>query len=182
MPIDPKLIRQIFEDSIDDFFQKEVQMVLEGINERNNCCRLSIYMQQGAQDKGLTQYFADTEYNRKQNGEIKTILDNQMRDVRINCDLILHSRGHVTKEDNLIAVEVKKYDRSNKGKESDRERLRALTKSSYDGVWSNDGITLPKHVCGYVLGVFVELDRHHRKCRLEYYRRGEKFDDVTREF
>lgn len=182
MPINLDLIRQIFENSIDIFFQNEVQQVLEGVNERNNCGRLSIYMQQAARNKGLTQYFADPEYNRKRNREVKTILDGQMRVIRINCDLILHSRGQVIAEDNLIAVEVKKYDRPKKEKETDRQRLRALTKASYDDVWSNDGITMPEHVCGYVLGVFIELDRHHRKCRLEYYRGGQKFEEVTRDF
>jgi len=50
----------------------------------------------------------------------------------------------------LIAFERKKTDRPNQQKETDRKRLRALTKESHNGVWSADGETLPEHVCGYV--------------------------------
>ena len=182
MPLTPDLAREVFERSMDLFFRHEVQEVLEGVNERNNCGRLSIYMQQVAHAHGLVAYFADPEYNRKQNGSIKTILDSQMRVVTINCDLILHSRGQIVLDDNVIAVEVKKMDGAKDDKDKDRERLRALTKASYDGVWSADGITAPEHVCGYVLGVFVELDRVQRICRFEYYRNGAKFEEGTRQF
>ena len=182
MPVNPKLIREVFDASMDIFFQREVLEVIEGVNERNNCGRLAIYMQQIAHNRGLVNYIADTEYNRKQDGKIKTILDGQMKIVAINCDLILHSRGLIVNEDNLIAVEVKKKDTPKGEKEKDRERLRALTKASYDGVWSADGIAHPEHVCGYALGVFVELDRNQRVCRFEYYREGHIFEEIKRKF
>lgn len=182
MPLSPVLIRQVFENAIDLFFKHEVQEVLDGVNERSNCGRLLIYLQQMANEAGLTGYFADTEYNRKQNGKIKTILDSQAKVVLINCDLILHSRGNIVKEDNLIAIEVKKTDARYKEKEKDKERLRALTKTSYDDIWSCDGVTSPEHVCGYALGIFVELDRYQRICKFEYYQRGTKIDEVTRRF
>jgi len=164
------------------FFQHEVQEVLDGVNERNSCGRMSIYMQQVASASGLCGYFADTEYNRKQNGAVKTILDGDMKIVPINCDLLLHSRGQIVANDNLIAVEVKKRDAPNNEKEKDRARLRALTKESYDDIWSADGIALPEHVCGYMLGVFVELDRRNRICRYEYYRKGAKFEEGIYKF
>jgi len=103
---------------------------------------------------------------------VKTILDGQERVVAITCDLILHSRGKLIRDDNLIAIEMKKSSGSKADKESDRNRLRALTKESYDGIWSADGITRPEHVCGYKLGLYMELDIRARKCLLEYYRRG----------
>lgn len=182
MPLDLNLIREVFEKSMDLFFQHEVLEVLEGVNERNNCGRMSIYLQQVAHQYGLSNYFADTEYNRKQNGAVKTILDGEMKVVPINCDLLLHSRGQVFAEDNLIAVEVKKHDAPRSEKEKDRERLRALTKASYDGIWSNDGVALPEHVCGYALGVFIELHRVKRTCQFEYFREGEKFEESVRRF
>jgi hypothetical protein len=182
VPLNPDLIRKVFDKTMDLFFQHELQEVLEGVNERNNCGRMSIYMQQVAHEFGLTNYFADTEYNRKQNGAIKTILDGQSKVVSINCDLLLHSRGQIVDEDNLIAVEVKKGDAPNDEKEKDRERLQALTKASYDDVWSNDGVAPPEHVCGYALGVFVELDRARRVCRFEFYRQGQIFEVSDRAF
>ena len=182
MPINPSLIHAVFETSLDLFFANEVTEVLEGVNERSSCGRLAIYMERVAHEHGLTKYFADTEYNRKQNGRVKTILDDDMKVVTINCDLILHSRGQIIAEDNLIAVEMKKSERPNAEKVDDRNRLRALTKSSFDDIWSNDGVALPEHVCGYALGTFIELDRKQRRCRVEYFSIGEKSNEVTRVF
>lgn len=143
---------------------------------------MAMYMQRIAAEHGLHGYFADTEYNRKQDGKVKTILDHEMKVVAINCDLILHSRGSYIAADNLIAVEVKKRDGREDDKTKDKERLRALTKASYDDIWSYDGVALPEHVCGYVLGVYVELDRQNRQCLLEYYSAGNKFEERVHAF
>lgn len=45
----------------------------------------------------------------------------------ISCDLILHSRGQNIEEDNLIELEMKKADRRESEKKSDRERLEKIT-------------------------------------------------------
>jgi hypothetical protein len=74
MPIDPNLIRAVFERSLDLFFTTEATEVLEGVNERSSCGRLAIHMERVAHESSLIGYFADTEYNRKQNGEVKTIV------------------------------------------------------------------------------------------------------------
>lgn len=182
MPIAPALVRRVFDQTIDAFFEHEVQEVLEGVNERSSCGRMAIYLQQVANANGLTNYYADTEYNRRQDGKVKTILDGNMRVITINCDLLLHSRGNIIQQDNLIAIEVKKRDTSPAEKDKDRERLRALTKDSYDDIWSADDVALPEHVCGYVLGAFVELDRLKRICRIEFYERGQKVGQLSRTF
>ena len=91
----------------------------------------------------------------------------------IVCDLILHSRGRSKWQDNLIAVEMKKSTRLSSDKQSDRERLMALTRLT-DGVWSADGVTLPEHVCGYVLGVYYEINFNDMTALLEYYSNGVK--------
>ncbi len=171
--ISETLIFEVFTLSLQTFLEKESQEIIEGVNERNNCGRWAMYLQQVAHEKGLQEYIADPEYNRKQNGQIKTVLDGESRIITVNCDLILHTRGANIAADNLIAIEVKKYDQPDEEKQRDRERLRALTKESFDGIWVNDGSNPPEHVCGYRLGVFVELDRRHRICCVEYYRNGE---------
>ena len=63
--------------------------------------------------------------------------------------------------------------RLKKEKEDDRARLTALTRDSYDGVWSFDGKTLPEHVCGYDLGIYYEIDLKTRLIYIEYYVKGE---------
>lgn len=91
--------------------------------------------------------------------------------IKINCDLIVHSRGEYVRRDNLIAIEMKKAYRSKKSKDSDRDRLKALTKESYD-IFSADGKTLPEHVCGYGLGVYYEVNYKKSQILLEYYYKG----------
>lgn len=182
MPIPNEQIREIIERSLIIFFEREQSALIQGVNERSSCARLAGYMQAIATDAGVDRYFADTEYNRKQGGQVKTILGNQMTVITINADLILHSRGENVAEDNLIAVEMKKSTRSQADKDADRDRLRAMTKSSYDGIWSNDGTTHPEHVCGYRLGTYVEINVKARTALVEYYVRGEQTDSTSHSF
>ncbi len=90
-----------------------------------------------------------------------------------SANFLLTSRGEIVEKDNLIALEMKKSYWLKKEKEDDRARLTALTRSSYDGVWSFDGKTLPEHVCGYDLGIYYEMDLKTRLIYIEYYVKGE---------
>ena len=182
MPIDPQRVRLIFDESLKRLLSREAGGLASGVSERNSCARMAMYMQTVSDENGLAGYFADAEYNRKQNGKVKTLLNGNYEVVTICCDLILHSRGAIIAEDNLIAVEMKKADRPAREKESDRTRLMTLTKASYDGVWSNDGVTQPEHVCGYVLGAFVQIDRGQRLCSVEYFSGGVSFDETRQTF
>ena len=166
---------EFFNEGKTKFFQKEKRNIISGISERNLCGRLSIYLESLLEKYGLKGYYADTEYNRKQNETaVKSKLDENMEVVTINCDLILHSRGEKMGNDNLIAIEMKKSTRPEEEKLSDKLRLRALTKSSYDGVWSYDGKAHPEHVCGYQLGIFIEIDIDKRNYLVEGYIGEEK--------
>lgn len=176
-----KLLYKIFSDSIKIFLTEDIDNILSDVNERNLCARLACYLERIAKKHGINGYYADTEYNRNQ-GKVKTILEEGMEVVTINCDAILHSRGTNPRQDNLIAVEMKKSTRPQKEKDSDRKRLRALTKDSYDNVWSFDGIALPEHVCGYVLGYYIELNSKSRTCLFEQYKKGVKTSDWTIKF
>lgn len=88
----------------------------------------------------------------------------------------------ITQRDNLIAIEMKKADRIEAEKDKDRNRLRAMTKSTYDGVWSYDGVTRPEHVCGYELGIFIELDRTKRSFKIEQFRDGDFISSKSGKF
>jgi hypothetical protein len=179
MTIALSLIRQVLDQALEKFFLSESEALRNDVSERSNCGRLAIYLQNFAFEVGLRNYYADVEYNRKQGGQVKTILDEKMKVITINCDLILHSRGASVAEDNLIAIEMKKGERPAREKTADRDRLRAMTQSSYDGVWSNDGTTHPEHVCGYVIGAYVELKKKKNTALLEYYARGKLIHSTT---
>lgn len=114
----------------------------------------------------------DTEYNRN-NGKLKTILDNNMEIIPVTCDIIVHSRGDNKLQDNLICIEMKKSTSNNADKIKDKKRLKILTRKSYDNIWSADGISLPKHVCGYLLGIYYEVNTKTRKILIEDYSDGE---------
>lgn len=165
-------LKLFFGESFEAFITSDIESILANVNERNLCGRLAIQMNNHLKAYGFDNYFVDPEFNRKQNGKIKTILDENFEVVTINCDLILHSRGKTVKNDNLIAMEMKKYNRPGEEKNNDRKRLRALTKSSFDDIWSADGQVHPEHVCNYKLGIYLELDIQSRTFTIEEYERG----------
>lgn len=174
------MIDRIVKTAVSRFVDAETANILSGVSERNLCGRLALILESVAHECGLAGYFAAVEYNRKQGGKVKTIINKDYKVISINCDLILHSRGDNVESDNLIAIEMKKSNRPEKEKESDRSRLRTMTKSSYDGVWSHDGTAHPEHVCGYDLGAFIELDQHEREKRVEYFANGDSIGKIDR--
>ncbi len=171
MRINVDLLKQVFAVAMTDFLRQDKSLLLDDVSERTYCGRLAHHLQQQADKFGIKGYYADPDYNRKQGGQVKTILDRDYEVITVQCDLLLHSRGEVVGRDNLIAIEMKKSYRSQAEKDDDRKRLRALTKKS-DGVWAYDGQAHPEHVCGYVLGIFIDVDLPHRSIRIEYYRNG----------
>lgn len=165
-------IERLFGISFEEFLNTEAGNIASGVSERNLCARLAMLLSINLEKDGFHGYYVDPEYNRKQGGKVKTILDGDMNIISICCDIIIHTRGESIESDNLIAIEMKKESRPEREKQADRCRLRALTKSIHDDIWSYDGKTHPEHVCGYCLGIYIELDFRRRKWLLEYYRFG----------
>lgn len=165
------ILGKIFDESTNILLKEEVQNILDDVSERNLCSRLAIHITNKLKEYDIKGYYADSEYNRKQGGKVKTILDNEQHIIKIQCDLIVHSRGNIH-PDNLIAVEMKKSTRPEIEKEADRKRLRTMTQDSYDGVWLYDGLTHPEHVCGYFFGVYMILNIADKSCIIEYYQHG----------
>ncbi len=172
MKINAKYLNKIIAPALDDFFKQDINSIMADVSERNLCARLAMHFENQMKAVGLAGYYADPEYNRKQHGQVKTILSGNMEVISITCDLIIHSRGEIIAQDNLIAIEMAKPNKSLPEMQDDRNRLMALTKSSYDGVWSNDGTAHPEHVCGYVKGIFLIVDRQSRQATLESYAHG----------
>ena len=172
----PELLSTVFSDAFDEFLNGERSNIRSDVSERNLCGRLMLYLDRSKDRHGLKEYYADIEYNRKQRGELKTIVDEQMKVISITCDLILHSRGESIERDNLIAIEMKKAGRPKTERDSDHTRLRAMTKRSFNDIWSNDGTTHPEHVCGYEIGYFIELDIQRRVFAVDVFRKGKQID------
>ncbi|MGL5411259.1 hypothetical protein [Cetobacterium sp.] len=65
-------------------------------------------------------------------GEVKTIYNERTEVIKVNCGLIVHSRGERIMQDNLIAIEMKKIEQPFLEKEEDRIKLSCLTKDSFN--------------------------------------------------
>ncbi|MFE0557022.1 hypothetical protein ACFW1P_13975 [Paenibacillus sp. NPDC058910] len=162
----------IFENANKKFLNNEVDLILSGVSERTLCGSLMRYLQEEIKETNYSKYHVDVEYNRNK-GKVKTIIDQNIEVIPINCDIIVHSRGEILEQDNLIAIEMKKSTNRNSEKIKDKNRLIALTKDTFDDVWSFDGTNLPEHVCRYKLGVYYEVNIRQREVYVEYYKKGQ---------
>ena len=167
-------IKALFEAANQSLLTCDKELFENQVSERTLCGALMLHFYKHMKKPSKWKhYHADVEYNRNK-GSIrgfKTIYSSGGI-IRINCDLIVHSRGHITEQDNLIAIEMKKSSRPQIEKNKDRERLIVLTSSPSDDECI-DPHKLPEHVCGYALGVYYEINYHRRSILIEYYRRGE---------
>lgn len=181
-----KRLIKLFENANEQFIKSDLDLLLSKVSERTLCGALMLHLNNLVQNSEFAGYKVDVEYNRNKNGKVKTYLKTIREPkeiiVKINCDLIVHSRGNIINQDNLIAVEMKKSDRKQEEKDNDKQRLIALTKDSYDDIWSFDGKTLPEHVCRYALGVYYEIIYKNRKVYIEYYDKGYKTEHMEIEF
>lgn len=171
----------LFENANRAFLLAEHGLFRTRVAERTLCGALMLHIHDIIkEDDSYVGYYTDVEYNRNRGGIKtirKTIRGQHEEIITINCDLILHSRGENMEQDNLIAIEMKKSTRRTDEKQADRERLMALTKDSFDGVWAWNH-NLPEHVCRYTLGVYYEINYRRKEIKVEYYHRG----DVVRSY
>ena len=173
-------LKTLFINANKQFLIDDADLFATGVSERTLCGALMLHINcLMKKDEELNGYYADVEYNRNR-GNVKTLkktihgVEEQI--IRINCDLIVHSRGKCIEQDNLIAIEMKKSNTPIEAKEKDKDRLKALTKDSFDDIWSFDGTTLPKYVCRYILGIYYEINYRTKQILIEYYRQGELFE------
>lgn len=175
-------MQELFRGALEVFCADERANIVSGVSERNLCQRLAMPLERAAHAAGLERYKADVEYNRANDGRLKTIVGGGMEIVSITCDLILHSRGLDPDQDNLIAIEMKRSSHPVQEKNKDRVRLMALTREPWEGVWAADGSADPEHVCDYIVGYYVELDRRAGIFRIEEYVRGKLVDRLQQGF
>lgn len=173
----------LFETANHQFLASSQSLLQSKVSERTLCGALMLCLHDSIKNKGsFDRYYVDVEYNRNK-GSVKTIsktISGQHEHIiKINCDLILHSRGEHPEQDNLIAIEMKKSTRPKSEKESDKDRLKALTKDSFDDIWAYDGHSLPEHVCRYVLGVYYEIDFKRQLVKIVYYWKGQYHQEYT---
>lgn len=179
-------IKRLFERANTSFLLQDRSLFECNVSERTLCGALMLHIHDLIKnDEQYRGYYVDVEYNRNKGGIktiCKTIRGQEEQIIKINCDLILHSRGNCLLQDNLLAVEMKKSTGHPEDKQKDKNRLIALTKDSYDDVWAWDGYNLPEHVCRYVLGVYYEVNYKTKSIEIEYYHRGRMVERYTKTY
>lgn len=156
---DADALREVFRGAFTSFIAQDIDCIRRGVSERNLCCRLAMVLEPLAHARGLTGYRADVEYNRGSGTNLKTIVNDVWELIPITCDLILHSRGRLLR-DNLIAIEMKRLSHEQLEKDRDRVRLMALTDGKRTPA-RRAGPRRGEQVYGYELGYFVELRHNH---------------------
>ena len=178
----PEELLQLFLNANAQFLKEDKDLLITNVSERSWYSRFSCYLENLRKKNHINGYYVDTEYNRN-DGKLKTMLDDEtFKIISITCDIILHSRGKNKLQDNLLCIEMKKATAKEQEKWEDKKRLSLLTKVSFDDVWSADGKALPEHVCGYILGIYYEVNRKKKTIYMETYYQGRKVEDFTISF
>jgi hypothetical protein len=167
-------LEELFREALDEFLAREFTLVRKDAHEQSLCGRLAIYLDHAKDRHGLKPYFVDVEYNRRGEGRKQILHPVTHKHIDVRCDVLLHSRGDM-EDDNLIAVEMKKDNAEPEDKQSDRQRLQALTLPMSDG--GN-----PDYVCGYQLGYYLELHMGNATMLVEEYREGKMTQSGTLPF
>lgn len=124
------VLHNILIPSICILYKENFNNIRFDVSERNICARLAHHMENIMREYDtkngtsfFTSYYADVEYNRMGNGDMKYYEDSLKRPKYMVSDLLIQSRGY---EGNLLAVELKKKGSTKKAITKDRERLKSL--------------------------------------------------------
>ena len=124
------ILHDILIPSLKRLYQEDYNNIKYGVSERNICARLAHHMENIMREydnhhypSQFQDYYADVEYNRMGNGDMKFYEDSQKRPRYMVSDLLIQSRGY---EGNLLAVELKKKGAAKDAIAKDRERLTSL--------------------------------------------------------
>lgn len=169
--INSNILNRMIITSLYNFLETDYYLIITDVSERCLCGRLAIYFEKILRLYNFGPYFADVEYNREQEGRIKSLIDDEYKVIKITTDLIIHSRGILPGKDNIIAIEMAKQNKCNKDMESDKKRLRALTK--HTNVWPYGSDIHPEYVCGYLRGLYLIIDHESEIMKIETYSGGE---------
>lgn len=166
-----EIINDILIPSLQRLYEKDYQNILYGVSERNICARLAFHMENVMTDHDKYRgYFADVEYNRKNDGAGKYYENKQKVTRPMVSDLVVHKRDN---EPNLLAIEMKRWNNYDK-RDDDRVRLTSVVSSP----------TKRDKNCVYdtVLGVFIIYSP--TKLDIELYEkditgRGQKTNELS---
>lgn len=123
------IINEILIPSLRKMYEMDYNNIRIGVSERNICARLAYHIENTMRDydevhdnKLFLNYYADVEYNRLNNGNLKHYEDSEHHQRYMVSDLLIHSRDE---RQNYLAIEMKK-EGNHKNSEKDKERLKSI--------------------------------------------------------
>lgn len=126
------IIDEILIPAIERLYRIDYDNIRLGVSERNICARLALHIEnlmrdfdKENHDSLFKNYYADVEYNRMGNGDLKQYENSEHRPQYMVSDLLIQSRGV---QRNLLAVEMKRKG-NHINEKDDRKRLRSLVSS-----------------------------------------------------
>ena len=120
------IVSHILIPALQRLYEMDFFNIRNGVSERNICARLAHHMEIIMHEiNQYKDYFADVEYNRKNDGSGKHYDNNQKVSLPMVSDLIVHKRDW---HPNLLAVEMKRWNNPKK-RGQDRERLKSVVSS-----------------------------------------------------
>ena len=124
------VLHSILIPSICKLYKEDFSNIRFDVSERNICARLAHHMENIMREYDaknrtsfFTSYYADVEYNRMGNGDMKYYEDSLKRPKYMVSDLLIQSRGY---KGNLLAVELKKKGATKEAIDNDIKRLKSL--------------------------------------------------------
>lgn len=157
------LVKSILIQAITRLYQTDYDNIRFGVSERNICARLAHHIEnimreydQQHEDSLFIGYFADVEYNRMGNGDLKQYENSEHRPQYMVSDLLIQTRGY---KRNLLAVEMKR-EGNNKNVREDKDRLISLVSSA-----TNE--TIDRCVHDTLVGAFIIYSKDN--ITIEFY-------------
>jgi hypothetical protein len=78
-------LMQIFVGSSEEFLQSATNLIMSGVSERCLCGSFMLIIRNHLNASEFSSYYTDIEYNRNFDGQIKTIIDDNMQVTNITC-------------------------------------------------------------------------------------------------
>lgn len=164
---------EILMPAIKRLYKIDYDNIRFGVSERNICARLAHHIEnlmceydRQHEKKIFKGYYADIEYNRMGNGDLKQYENSEHRPKYMVSDLLIQTRGY---ENNLLAIEMKKMG-NKKNINEDRDRLKSLVSSA------NPKTTNPC-VHDTLLGAFIVYSPE--EVYIEYYENIKGLEEMT---
>ena len=125
------IINEVLIPALRKLYETDYDNIRFGVSERNICARLSHHMENIMREYDMTSgglfigYYAEVEYNRMGNGDLKHYENSKHVPQYMVSDLLIMNRE---RKPNLLAVEMKRKG-NNRGIEKDIVRLKSLVSS-----------------------------------------------------